>query len=66
MKKVYLVYRCFSDNDVCVVKVFHNEENANRYVVEKNKCFFMERDVFWYVDMKVADYSETIQNDEKF
>lgn len=66
MKKVYLVYRCFSDSIDCVVKVYINKENAEKYVAESNEFFFVERDFLWLVEMEVEDYSEKIQNDEKF
>lgn len=66
MKKVYLVYKRFSDGVDCVVKVFLNKKNAENYVAEGNKSFFEEGEIYWYVEMEVADYSEKIQNNEKF
>lgn len=66
MKKVYLVYYGFNDGIEIAVKVFFNQENAENYVAKGNKSLLGERDFYWWIDLEVADYSETIQNDEKF
>lgn len=66
MKKVYLVYKRFSDGVDCVAKVFLNKENAENYVAEGNKFFFEEGEIYWYVEIYAEDYSETSQNDGKF
>lgn len=66
MKKVYLVYSNYCDGSIRVEKVFLNKENAKNYVTENNKFSLEIRGFCWGVEMEVADYSETIQNDGKF